>query len=369
MKKIVIICFHFFYFASFLPGQNYAELKWTKYYETVENKIMGIWPHDSRYSSVSRLKELKYKWGFYDILLQQKRGLEHYNMLIEAGFDSSRIVRHILQDTYLDDVEGIPETWAYYINEPADLNENLTVWNNITNWIKNKNPITKVIISGYKRDDFLKDYVHSIADFAMFSSYKHWWEFLGFWISVPENPDQRADWVDMNNLFGNKFSLSWIGAHKDLSEYDDLMGKAENLQLDGVFLYQHEPHGTEVDDNNFENFCDAAANHGYLNTYFQQVRELYKDNLLVNRKLIGFAYPSEIPEIYDHSTLTFEDYIVTNNRIEDYFGENKIVAGEPYIFKIPTAKKSSFNSNQEITLKPGFHAEFGSEFRAYIGDD
>jgi len=369
MKLFHILTLIYFCFNVLLFGQTTYEEKWTKFYESSDNIILGIWPHNNRYTDLSKLKELKYRWGFNNVLLARSRGIKSYNMIIEAGFDSSRIMRHIRQDTYLENVEGVPEMWAYYIDEPAELGENLTVWNNITDSIKIKYPNAKIVIGGYKRDDFLKDYVHTIADKVMFSSYSHWWEFLGLWISWPENPDQRSDWADMKNLFGNKFSFSWIGAHKDLSEYDDLLGKAKNLQLNGAFLYQLEPAENEVNDSNLEKFSDAATKHGYLSTNYQQVRELSKDGIFINRKLVGPPYFSSIPEVFDHSIMTFEDYFVTNNRLEDYFAKTKIVAGEPNTYVVPQSKSSSFNSNIEIRLRPGFHAENGSEFRAYIGDE
>jgi hypothetical protein len=364
-KFIIILSL---YFSVLVSSQTTYEEKWIKYYSAVENKTVGVWPHNSRYTDVTRLKELKYKWGFNHILIARTFGIEYYNMIIEAGFDSSKIMRQIRQDTYLENVEDLPEMWAYYIDEPADLGENITIWTGIKNWIKNKYPNTSIVLSGYKRTDQLKDYVNTIADNVMFSSYKHWWEFLGLWISVPENKDQRSDWTDMKNRFGNKFSFSWVGAHKDLSEYDDLLGKAKNLQLNGVFLYQLEPHENEVDDNNLEQFSDAATKHGFLSAFYQQVRDLTTDGIFIGRKFVGPTYSSSIPEEYDHSILRFEDYIVTNNRIEDYFAETKIIAGEPYSYIVPQYKNSSFNSNNEIRLKAGFHAVYGSEFRAYLGD-
>ena len=246
---------------------------------------------------------------------------------------------------------------------------NLLIWSNITDWIKIKYPNTKIVISGFKRDDFLKDYVDTISDYVMFSSYKHWWEFLGFWISWPENPDQREDWEDMENLFGNKFDFSWIGAHKDLNEYDNLLGKAKNLFLNGVYLFQTRPHESEVDDNNFETFAEAATKHGFLSKHYQQIREQYIDGNLTKTQLLGPSYSTDIPTDFDHSSLVFQDYVVTNNRIEDYFAESQIITGSPYTFTVPPTKKSSLNSNNEIIFKPGFHAELGSEFRAYIGED
>lgn len=369
MKQLKFIFIIHTFLILLLQAQPSFEESWTKYYEANDNKILGIWPHNNRFTDISKLKELKYRWGFNNILLHVNYGIDKYNLVVNAGFDSLSIMRRIKQDTYMENVESIPETWAYFIDEPADLNENLTVWKSITDWIKNKYSDSKIVISGYKRDDFLKDYVNTIGDIAMFSSYKHWWEFLGFWISVPEDPDQRPDWSDMKNLFGNKFSLTWIGAHKDLSEYNGLLEKAHNLGLTGVFLYEPEPKDNEVDDNNLEQFSEAAVNHGFMKKYFQQVRDTYVGGVLQNRKLVGPPYLSNIPNEFDHSELRFQDYVVTNNRIEDYFAETKITAGSPYIFKIPASKNASLNSNHEIIMKPGFHAEYGSQFKAYIGNN
>ena len=51
MKNIIPVIF-FIVFINQFYGQTYSELRWTKYYETVENKFMGIWPHDSRYEDL-----------------------------------------------------------------------------------------------------------------------------------------------------------------------------------------------------------------------------------------------------------------------------------------------------------------------------
>ena len=350
-----------------LFSQTSAEFTWSNYYEPVENKIIGVWPHNSRFLDIERLKELRYRWGFNHALLARSLGLSYYQKLTEAGYNSTNIMKQIKQDTYTENVEGIPPLWAYFIDEPGELGENLTVWNSITDWIKSNNPTTKIVVSGYKRDSFLIEYVNTISDYAMFSSYKHWFKLLGFWI--PGDQDQRDDWSDMKNLFGNKFSFTWVGAHRDLSEYYDLLAKAKQLQLSGVYLYQLEPMDNEVSDANLESFANAAYVHGFSNKLYQQVRDLNINGTFINRKLVGPAYPAAIPNTFDHSILIFENYTVTNNRVEDYFAENKIVAGTPYFYIIPESKNSTFNSYNEIRLRPGFHAVHGSVFRAYIGDE
>jgi len=67
--------------------------------------------------------------------------------------------------------------------------------------------------------------------------------------------------------------------------------------------------------------------------------------------------------------MVFTNVTVTNNRIDDYFASNSITTGSPYFYIIPASKKSTFNSKKEIILKPGFHAQPGCEFRAYITEE
>lgn len=367
MKNYFFTLYLLLFGLNLVLGQTFTDENWTKFYEVNENKIIGIWPHDRRYDSVERLKELRYKWGYNYALLAMNKGMLHYNMLIDAGFDSLKIVRQINQDNYVEVIESVPAMWAYYIDEPSDRGDNFYLWEMGKNWINDNYPNAKIIISGYKRNNTLKEYVDELSDNVMFSSYKHWWNILGIWVpAYPEDPDQRKDWKDMKDRFGDKFAFSWVGAHRDEKEYDDLLGKAENLYLDGVFLYQLQPHEAEVTDANLEKFSAAASNHNYLKTYFQQTRNYFQDGVLVDTKNLGFPYLSEIPTDYNHTILNFPDHAVTNNRLEDYFAEIRITAGGETNFIIPESKSAGFTSENEIILKPGFHAERGSNFKAYI---
>lgn len=366
MRKLIVLIFFLQITIEQFNAQTYSEFKWTKYYESVENKVVGIWPHRTRYDNLLRMKDLRYRWGYNNILMARYLRMDEYNLVIEAGFDPNKILRQLHVDTYEADVNTLPEMWGYYIDEPADEGQNLTLWSSINDWIKNKYPNSKLVISGYKRNDQLKDFVNSIGDKVLFSSYKHWWEFLGIWVSIPEDPDQRPDWSDMKNLFGSKFSMSWIGAHEDQAEYYDLLGKAKNLGLDGVFLYQLEPPEQEVGEDNLEQFSDAASKWGFLSKHFQQVIDFYENGNFVQRKFVGPSYADAVPSEFDHSELTFEQYIVTNDRIEDFYANIRITAGGTDNFIVPQGKSASFSSGNEIILKPGFHAQNGSDFKASI---
>ncbi|MBS3945752.1 MAG: hypothetical protein KGZ42_09665 [Melioribacter sp.] len=77
------------------------------------------------------------------------------------------------------------------------------------------------------------------------------------------NPDQRSLWTDFHEELVN-FSMTWIGAHKDLSEYDDLIGHATNLGLYGIWLYQYEDNTDVYSNNNIETFSLFAWKWGWL---------------------------------------------------------------------------------------------------------
>jgi hypothetical protein len=107
----------------------------------------------------------------------------------------------------------------------------------------------------------------------------------------------------MKNLFGSKFSTTWISASQDLSEYDNLFGHAQNLGLEGLWFYEYDPE-VEVDDNNFESYSNAASNHGFLTQNFQQVRDMYINGEFTSRQFVGPSYLS-IPQSFDHSNYIF----------------------------------------------------------------
>ncbi len=351
-----------FFTAGFSSAQEInTELSWFKYFQAKENKIVGIWPHNNRWTNFQKLKEIKYRWGFNFLLVYPRE--DHFNLAATIGYPPSKIMVKLKPTNYTN-AEDVPPSWAYYFDEVADENHPIDDFAQVENWFDQNYPDSKVVISGYKRNNTLIDYINRYADEAMFSSYKHWWSIFGFvWVSCcPENPDQRGDWTAMRSLFGSKFSMTWLGAHRDLNEYEDLMGHAKNIGLAGVWLYQLQPDpvidgGEEVPDSNIDRFCEAATTNGFMNRYFQQVRKVYRNGILIKEQFVGSSYSQTIPENFNHSDFVFGNTTVNNNRIDDYFAYETITAGAPYVFIVPTGKKSSFNTENQIVLKPGFRAE------------
>lgn len=353
---------------SFSQEATY-EFNWLKYYEAAEGKAVGIWPHWNRWLEIERVKDLHYYKGFNYIFAYPDTNPPVYNNILAAGYEPSKIMVKIDYEgkyTY-PATANFPQSWAYYVDEPADRNFPYTWLSEVKNFINTNFPGSRFAISGYKRNSQLVNY-GGLADDVMFSSYKHWWTILGIWVSCcPEDPDQRPDWSDMKNIFGNKFSMTWIGAHKDLNEYPQLLAYAKNLGLQSVWLYQHD----EVwdDDNNIEQFLHNAALNGFMKVFYRQVRDKIQNGQLISRQFLGQVYPDAIPSNYNHTTLTFNQNIeINNNRVDDYYALNSITAGGTYTFIVPPQKQASFNSHGSIRLRPGFHAKSGSKFNAYIGD-
>jgi hypothetical protein len=363
---------YMFLFLLLLNGEIFPQntsyvYSWYKYYEPVEGKIIGIWPHLNRWNDIQKLKDLKYRWGFNYITFWTGLGHDKFNMANQIGYSPATNIMYLLEPDYYLDAAQFENCWAYYLDEPSErkipFNKALTM----KTWLKNNFPKSLFVTSGYKRNSDLINYTNALADKILFSAYIHWWKFLGIWISWPVNTDQRGDWTDMKNLFGNKFSMTWISANSDLSEYNQLLGHAKNLGLQGIWLYQYSE-GPEADDNNINTFCNAAAYSGFLQTKYQQVRDRYIDGVFADRQFVGPSY-SSIPAVYNHSGITFTNTTVTNNRIDDYFAAASIIAGSPYYYILPASNEASFNSNNQIILKPGFHAQLGCEFRAYINKE
>jgi hypothetical protein len=112
----------------------------------------------------------------------------------------------------------------------------------------------------------------------MYSSYKHWWQCLpGVWCSWPTDYDQRPDWTDMQKRYGEKSLSNWVGAHRDTTDYEELLQHASELGLNGIWLYQYQdPVNSEK---NLLKLADAAWSAGYMHKFERKyIREYQKIN-------------------------------------------------------------------------------------------
>jgi hypothetical protein len=188
----------------------------------------------------------------------------------------------MVQTGYLDYVYAVDslEAGYYFYDEPVehDCAGNSSSWrvyslselSDARTYIETNRPDAKYVISGYKRCSHNR-IASGYAHIMMYSSYHNWnsawlptcYPNMGFgddleagWI--PGGDDQRGSWSDARNVYGPKFSMTWINGGGD--EYDVLMGHARNLGLNGVWMYN----SGAIDPVRLGQFCYFASKHGWL---------------------------------------------------------------------------------------------------------
>lgn len=244
-------------------GQN-GNLTATKAYETIEDKIVGIWPHENKLFSKEKFKEVKEVWGFNYVLIPAPYDKDVTSNAKFAGYDSV----HIMKQIYLPDVAERPEwfwnninelgkVWAYYFDEPISRNHSFIALLKILTELSNRGfyPHAKLIVS--EIDEKKAGNIERFVDAIMYSGYGQR-ENMGL--------DQVNSWHEWREYIGDKFSMLWIGAHEDFNEYRTLLSAAKEKGYNSIWLYQYEPMEAdkEIGNDNLEKFCDAAVEFGFM---------------------------------------------------------------------------------------------------------
>jgi len=243
-------------------------------FETKQGKIVGAWPD---VWTVERLVQLRTRYGFNSIAVPAER--PYYNAALEAGYTPQHILLTFSYGNGPAAVDSFP-SMMYYVDEAVEHNcagqptagpihspQELAA---LRDYIHQHRPGAWFISSGYKRCSHLR-ILGEYVDRIMFSSYVNWEELnitycqpnLG-WGDSTEHPflpiayDQSPSWTSMKNLFGPKFTMTWIRGRED--EYDILLPHANVLQLNGLWVY----HGEEIDTTLLLNFCTAAWRNGWM---------------------------------------------------------------------------------------------------------
>ena len=228
------------------------------HYQTTPGKIIGIWPNHKRYSPWERLRDLNKKWGFNYLLFSHGYKKEVIENVIKAGFDLKNIMASLQIDNFKEKIDNYGNIFAYYIDEPVKHNH--PSYQTLAEYIE-ENTDAFFVTGDYKRSFYLENYA-SYADYVMFTSYKNWTYFLGFYI--PWGLDQRPSWSDMKEEYPEKFQMTWIGAHRDTLEYEQLLAHAMNLGLKGIWYFQSWDSTDEYSDYNIANFSEAAWKAGWM---------------------------------------------------------------------------------------------------------
>jgi hypothetical protein len=259
------------------------------HFEPMAGKLVGIWPVN--YHSPSYLLEYKNKWGYSGLFIGADS--YEYNEALQVGYLPANLMISIHNQTAVNDnyAEKVDNFYAgrYYIGEPVDHqcdgNEDTgkrmykpTELIPIKTYISSKRPNSVFVLDGYKRCDHLQ-VAGTIADKVMFSSYHHWINLgTGYCITnmgwgpsietyyINGDSDQRPDWSEMKNIFGPRFTATWVSAQE--SEFGDLFGHASNLGLNEVWIYMGEAYPPEK----FEAISLAAWNSRFLRRFDRKYR-------------------------------------------------------------------------------------------------
>lgn len=241
------------------------------HFEPKAGKLVGVWPYEY---TLANLTTLRTKWGYSHIFFGYDFDNSKWNIVTSAGYTLDKIMISVGQIADANRASLISQrgnAYAYYVGEPADQNHSM---GGVRSALNQYGYTSLFVIDGYKRTYGL-DYAVQMSDKVLFSSYHHWWETLpGVWVSLPYNLDQRSDWSDMKNRYGNKFSMSWINT-SEISEFYNLFGHAANLGLNGVWIYGYMYEEDEIYypnphyNDQWENISNAAFYSGFLRKFEQ----------------------------------------------------------------------------------------------------
>jgi hypothetical protein len=250
----------FIFSAALLSAQSETG----KVYRAAEGKGIGIWPHNDRFKSVEKLEELRNRWGFNYLLMAAIYDTKEKKLLKDAGFDSLHIAYQIyipdligMKESFYGKLEEIGKIWAYYFDEPISREHSYGEFLNLIVFLSNSGlyPHAKFIAS--ELDERKAVTISLLMDDITYSGYGSR-EKLG--------SDQIKSWSEWRNYIGAKFGMPWISADQDSNEYRTLLKSAQEMKFNFVWFYALEPlpENMEVSDRNYEKFCEAAVEFGFM---------------------------------------------------------------------------------------------------------
>ncbi|MDP4196337.1 MAG: hypothetical protein Q8940_14870 [Bacteroidota bacterium] len=301
----LVLPFFLFYEKTNIYSQEEKKIvyKWEiDHYEPQPGKILGIWNY---VRTKSELKMLKEKYGYSGVFIMSGEQSLYDIATKELGFDKDKLLVSISYpsgtDYYEKWIKDMPAE-NYYIDESVNHgclgNGNRRLYDPdefkaIKKYIQMLRPGSKLITSGYKRCAHLEE-LGKIADLMMYSSYSNWVYHpeLPCLSNMPWGPklessyieagyDQRQSWTDMKNIFGKRFSSTWIKTI-EVSEFFDLFAHAKKLGLDQIWVYNYmeeDKNGNPVScyrSDQYEAISQAAYKNGFLKQYLKEMKAVYK---------------------------------------------------------------------------------------------
>lgn len=362
------------------------------HYQPAEGKYLGLWPHRDL-GGKSDFEYYRNQLGFkYMMVLPRdsswQLSTEQFENAVAAGYDSSTIIISMRFDNIDYCVENMAAS-SYYLGEPTEHNCNGEPSNESIQFIFNPSqldsvrqniyahhPLSEFVIDGYKRCSHLIIAAEE-ADQIMYSSYENWNEInfncspeLGWgenpepaWLNLFTGNNQSDSWEDMRQLFGEKFSMSWMHGVND--EYAELFETADVIGLESIWIYgltlADSIDGKAVMDTlQLKSICNIAYETGWL-------EKVYDIDFLPPYNFSAEESEGVVNLSWEDSTEYSSGYIIEKNSGKDtlfYFldslnaGEfvsfdSNIVENQTYYYRIYSysdERFSSFSDTISVTI-------------------
>lgn len=256
LSQLLVISLLFF-------GSTFSQTSNRKY-ETVDGKIIGIWPHENRLKSTIKLNQLKNEYGFNYLLVAAPYGDVWYDSIKKSDYDLQHIVKQIYfpdyknrESWFWENIYSLGNVYAYYFDEPLsrkfpfiELAKLISIFSEKGLYPKSKLFLGEINEYRAKRLERLVDKI----------------SYTGYGSKEKLGSDQKQSWIEWRNVLGEKFSMLWIAAHEDSSHFRNLFKAAKELGFNSIWFYQYEPleADKEIGDDVIKNFCEAAVEFGFM---------------------------------------------------------------------------------------------------------
>ena len=259
LKKFALgFCFLFLFAANIYSQQELIK------YEPVEGNIIGIWPHENKLRSPEKLNELKDRFGFNYILVAAPYGEEWLTSVRKSKYDFDHVMKQLYYgdlvnrpEWFWKNVEATGKVWAYFFDEPISRDFPIIKILNLFTELSSKSyyPSAQFIMSEINEKKAKK--LSRLVDVISYSGYGD---------KSKLGRDQIQSWIEWKDYLGEKFSMLWIAAHEDSSEFRTLLKAAKEQGYKNIWLYQYEPLEAEkeIGDEIIQRFCEAAVEYGFM---------------------------------------------------------------------------------------------------------
>jgi hypothetical protein len=224
---------------------------------------VGIWPKEDWMSNTTTLTTLKNFWAFNLIMLFRNKFTNPTvypdNQIVgQVCFNYPHSVLNSYNNFLSDPTRQ--QLFGFYSDEPWHI---INPYNRDSialciNGLKSLGFTTSKYWAGETCDawadnfDDLVDYVNhtSYTDMSYLPGY-------GCYRAPWDEADQRDEWTDFNNMFGSKFNHLWVSGESDRGEMDVLIGHAQNMSKNSIWLYAAESGMSN------QSYWDAIAEFNY----------------------------------------------------------------------------------------------------------